>query len=235
MNNLVNYEFGNGVAILTMDDGRANVMSPAMLRAIGEALDKAEAAGAAVVLTGRPGQFSAGFDLRVFRDGGVEGTCEMLRLGAELVLRLLSFPRPMVAACSGHAYPMGAFLLLASDLRIGAEGPYRIGMNEVALGLTVPAFALELARHRLTPAHFSRTAITGEMFAPEEARAAGFLDHVVPADQLMERARSAAAALLGLHDDAHRRTKRRARQAVMAAIRDAIEAELTPDGLLALA
>ena len=59
----------------------------------------------------------------------------MVRLGAELALRVLSFPRPVAIACNGHAYPMNAFLMLAADIRIGTEGAFGIGMNEVAIGI----------------------------------------------------------------------------------------------------
>lgn len=227
MTELVRYEARGVTALITMDDGKANVMSPAMLRALNTAFDRAARERAVPVLTGRAKVFSAGFDLSVFRDGGPQGVYEMLKLGSELALRLLSFELPVVCACNGHAYPMGAFLMLAADARVGAEGPFRIGMNEVAIGLTVPSFALELARHRLTPAHFSRTAITGEMFTPEEAAKAGFLDEVVAPDALLLRAEAIATALARIDLGAHAATKRRARAGTIAAIRAAIDAEIT--------
>ena len=110
------------------------------------------------------------------------GRFELLQ--AELALRILSFPYPVVAACHGNAYPMGAFLIMSSDHRLAAEGDYRIGMNEVAIGLTVPRFAIEVARQRLAPAYFSRVVMTAEMFGPAEAATAGFFDRVVPAERL---------------------------------------------------
>jgi enoyl-CoA hydratase len=119
----------------------------------------------------------------------------MMKLGAELALRLLSFPTPVVAACNGHALPMGAFLLMSSDIRIAAEGVYGIGMNEVAIALTVPRFAIEIARNRLTPAYFNRTVTTGQMLPPAEAAVAGFVDWTVPADELDAAALQAAQAL----------------------------------------
>src|SRR5205085_7112745 len=115
----------------------------------------------------------AGFDLKVFKQGR-EATLDMLRLGATLIERILGFPSPVVTVCTGHAYPMGAFLMLSADRRIGATGEFRIGLNEVAIGLTLPLFAIETARQRLSPAYFQRC-VTGEMYGPEEAIRAGFL------------------------------------------------------------
>ena len=124
----------------------------------------------------------------------------MVKAGAELALRILSFPTPVVAACQGNAFPMGAFLIMSSDHRIAAEGNYRIGMNEVAIGLTVPRFAIEIARQRLTPAYFSRVVMTAEMFGPVEAVTAGFFDRVVPAEDLDRSARGGGS---GAFDTQH--------------------------------
>ncbi len=225
MAEFLTYEISDGIATITLDDGKVNVMSPAMLRAILDAFDRAEKDEAVVLLTGRPGMFSAGFDLGVFQQGQ-KATLEMLRAGGELVERVLGFPSPVVAACTGHAYPMGAFLLLAADMRLGTRGDFRIGLNEVAIGLTLPLFAVEIARQRLTPAYFNRATLTGELFSPDEARIAGFLDHVVSAEELPEKSRSAAITLTGINRKAHRETKERVRSASLAALRAAIDEEL---------
>ena len=152
----------------------------------------------------------------------------MVKAGAELALRILSFPFPVVAACQGNAYPMGAFLIMSSDHRIAAEGDYRIGMNEVAIGLTVPRFAIEIARQRLTPAYFSRVVMTAEMFGPSEAVTAGFFDRVVPTEALERSAEEAARALSTLNMAAHAATKMRARGAVIKMIRAMIDEDITP-------
>ncbi|HYB13311.1 MAG TPA: crotonase/enoyl-CoA hydratase family protein, partial [Myxococcota bacterium] len=149
MTPLVSHQSAGPVAKLIMDDGKVNVMSAAMLKALHEAFDRAEREKSVVVLTGRNGIFSAGFDLKVFAKGEPHGIYDMMKLGAELALRILSFPTPVVSVCNGSAFPMGAFLMLASDVCIGAEGPYKIGLNEVAIGITVPGFGIELARQRL--------------------------------------------------------------------------------------
>jgi enoyl-CoA hydratase len=215
------------ITTVVMDDGRANVMSIAMLQALHDAFNDAERDGCVVVLTGRGSIFSAGFDLKVFAGGTASDIHAMLKLGGELALRILTFPLPVVAACNGHANPMGAFLIMASDLRIAADGPFRIGMNEVTIGLTVPRFAIEVARQRLTPAYFSRALVTGEMFALPEAATAGFFDRVVSPSDLEQVAHQAAETLSKIDHGAHAATKLRARAPAIAAIRAAIDADIT--------
>ncbi|HEV7584995.1 MAG TPA: crotonase/enoyl-CoA hydratase family protein [Solirubrobacteraceae bacterium] len=228
------YELDGGIARIRMDDGKVNAFSIPMLRAIHDGFDRAERDGAVVVLSGRDGCFSAGFDLNVFERGQDE-ILEMLRLGATLAERILSFPTPVVGACTGHALPAGAFLLLAADCRIGAEGEFRIGLNEVSIGMTVPWFAIELARQRLHPAHFDRAVVNSTMYGPREAVTAGFLDRVVPASDLSAASLQAAGALARLDARAHAATKLRARGQALAAVRSAIETELTAEGFAAAA
>ena len=228
MPNLATYSRSGPIATITMDDGKANVMSLAMLNALHAAFDEAERDKAVPVLKARGKHFSGGFDLSVFAKGTAEDQYLMVKAGAELALRLLSFPLPVVAACQGNAYPMGAFLIMSSDHRIAAESDYRIGMNEVAIGLTVPRFAIEVARQRLTPAYFSRVVMTAEMFAPAEAVTAGFFDRIVPAEALDTAAEEAALALSKLNLAAHAATKLRARGEVIKLIRKVIDEDITP-------
>jgi enoyl-CoA hydratase len=225
MGERVSYEHSEGISTITMDDGKVNAMSVAMMQEVNAALDRAEADKAVVILTGRDGLLSAGFDLAVFKQG-MEPLMEMLRVGARLNERLLTFPFPVVAACSGHAIAMGSFLLMSCDVRIGTEGPFRIGMNEVAIGMTLPYFAVEIARHRLTPTYFDRSAILAEMYSPQDAIAPGFLDRVVSSDQLLEVARETATALTKLDMAAHAATKLRVRGPMLEALQQAIRAEL---------
>jgi enoyl-CoA hydratase len=220
----LSYVRNGSVATITMDDGKVNCLSQRMLLDVDQALDRAAADNATVLLTGRDQRFSAGFDLKVLREGG-EAAHAMLMAGFKLAERLLSFPTPVVVACNGHAVAMGAFLLLAGDVRIGAAGAFKITANEVAIGLTVPQAAIEICRQRLTPAHFTRAVLTAEIYAPEQAIAAGFLDHVVPAEDLLETARTTATTLSGLNMAAHASTKLRARESTLKALRSAIEAD----------
>lgn len=228
MTDLVTYSRSGPVGTIVMDDGKANVMSAAMLNALHAAFDQAEKDKTVVILKARGRHFSGGFDLGVFAKGSAEDQYRMVKAGAELALRILSFPTPVVAACQGNAFPMGAFLIMSSDHRIAAEGHYRISMNEVAIGLTVPRFAIEIARQRLTPAYFSRVVMTAEMFAPVEAVTAGFFDRVVPAEDLDRSAEEAAQALSTLNMVAHAATKARARGAVIKMIRAMIDEDITP-------
>jgi enoyl-CoA hydratase len=214
----------DGVAWIAMDDAKVNALSAELIGELGAALDAAEQAGAIAVLSGRPGVFSAGFDLRTFERGPAAGTA-MVRAGAELVLRLLAFSRPVLTVCAGHAYPAGAFLMLAADVRLGAEGPWRIGMNEVAIGLTVPKFAVELARHRLTPPGFARIT-TAPMFAPDEALRLGYLDRVLPEAELTEAARAEAERLRALDGASFAATKARINARALEAVRAALDEEL---------
>jgi enoyl-CoA hydratase len=227
MTNLATYSRSGSVSTIVMDDGKANVMSLAMLNALHAAFDEAERDKTVAILKARGKHFSGGFDLNVFTKGNAEDQYLMVKAGAELALRILSFSTPVVAACHGNAFPMGAFLIMCCDHRIAAEGNYRIGMNEVAIGLTVPRFAIEIARQRLTPAYFSRVVMTAEMFAPAEAVTAGFFDRVVPADQLEHAAEEAARALSTLNMAAHAATKARARGAVISMIRAMIDEDIT--------
>jgi enoyl-CoA hydratase len=227
MTELASYELDGRIATITMDDGKVNAFSIDMLRAVHAAFDRAEEDGAVVVLTGREGYFSAGFDLKVFTGGDPDRVVEMLRLGATLAERVLSFATPVIVACTGHAIAAATFVSLAADVRIGVEGPYRLGLNEVQIGLTVPWFAIELARQRLTPAQFDRAVVTAAMYSPAEAADAGFLDRVVAPEELRAASLQAAEALAGLNAAAHTATKLRVRAGALTAIRAAIESELT--------
>jgi enoyl-CoA hydratase len=153
-----------------------------------------------------------------------------LRLGATLVARMADFPLPVLAVCTGHAVAQGAFTLLAADVRLGAEGPFKLGLNEVVIGLTIPHYGVEIARSRLNPSYFQHATITGAMYAPEEAVRAGFLDAIYPQDVLLQRAREEALRLRKLNMPAHAGTKRRVRAAALELIRNSIEQELVVPG-----
>ena len=224
MTSTVTYSRTDLVSTVVMDDGKVNVFSIAMLRALHQAFDQAERDETVVLLKGRPGCFSAGFDLQTL-SGPRQEVVTLLKLGASLAERILSFPAPVTIACTGHAFPAGAFLLLAADARLGADGPFRLGLNEVRIGLTLPWFAIVLARHRLTPAHFDHAAVTGEMFDPRTAREAGLLDVVVAPDELDLRANLVAQDLASINHTAHATTKLRVRQRVLDELRLAMEAD----------
>lgn len=224
MDDLVRYEAADGVATITMDDGKVNVVSTRMVAALGVALDRAEAEGAVVLLTGREAVFSAGFDLKVLTAGGAEAA-EMLRSAFALSARLLAFPTPVVVACTGHAIAMGTFLLLSGDYRVGAAGPFRFTANEVAIGLTVPWTAVEICRQRLAPGHLDRVLLLAEPYSPDDAVAAGFLDRVVAPEDVLPTARAVAVQAASLDLAAHAATKQRLRKGALEAVAAAQQAD----------
>lgn len=227
---MITYELDGAVAVLRLDDGRANAISPDALAALDEGLTRAEAEAGALLLVGREGRFSAGFDLSVMTSG-VEPMRSLVAGGAEFLLRLYGSPLPTVAACTGHALAMGALLLLASDTRIGAEGSFKLGLNEVAIGMGLPVFAVELARERLDPRRFTVATIQGEVYDPEGAQAAGYLDRVVPAAEVEAVAGETAAALAGLRRGAVAHTKVRARRAVIDLVRSTLAEDMAATGM----
>lgn len=214
MNTLVAYDLADGVATLTMDDSKVNALSPALLAALNEALDRAEADAACVVLAGRPGVFSAGFDLKTLgaRDAASDA---LARSGFALVSRLLSFPAPLVGACTGHAVAMGALLLATCDYRIGASGDFKIMMNESAIGIPMPVPASVLLRERLHPSVHYRAVVLAETFTPDDAVATGWLDQVVAPEELLTAARDKARSLGELHRAAYHTTKLRVWQSTL--------------------
>ena len=222
---LVTLELDGQVATLTMDDGKRNALSPEMFDEIYAALAQAEKEGAAVVITGREGVLSAGFDLKVMKKGGVPAV-KMLRSGYALTARLLSFPTPVVIASPGHAYAMGSFMLLSGDYRFGIPGPYTYVANEVAIGLPMPRVACEVLRLRLNPAARERAVTLSETFTPEQAVEVGFLDALAPAEELLETARDKARGLLELDPEAHAISKKRLRADTLRNIRSLLPLDL---------
>jgi enoyl-CoA hydratase len=222
MSSPVSYRLDQGTATIAMDDGKVNALSPIMLAELRAAFDRAAAEKAAVMLTGRPGVFSGGFDLKVLSAGGAPAY-DLVRAGFELAERMLSFPAPIVVACTGHALAMGLFLVLSGDYRVGATGPYKLCANEVAIGLAMPRAPIEICRMRLAPAHLQRVLLNAEVYTPEDAVPAGLLDRAVPASDVEAAARAEMARLLTLKMPAFVETKLRLREATLRGLRSAIE------------
>ena len=215
----------SSIALLRFDDGRANVASHASIAAIDQALSRAEKEAKAAVLLGRPGRFCAGFDLSVINQGA-DASRALVRSGGELLLRIVESEVPVVAACTGHALAMGALLLLASDYRVGASGEFKIGLNEVAIGLVLPIFALELARARVAREQLARATTLAEVYDPPGAQAAGFLDELVAPEQLEAAALAGAGRLAQLAPRAYRGTKRKLRGAMVERVRATLEQDM---------
>jgi enoyl-CoA hydratase len=172
--------------LLTMDDGKANALSFAMLDALNEGLDAAAATGKVVVIAGRPGRFSAGFDLSVMGEGG-EAMYRLLKQGADTSARLLAFDTPVILAVTGHAMAMGALICLSADYRLGVAGNFKLGLNEVTIGMTLPWFGIELARARLQETALTEAVALARIYDPETAREVGYLDEVVSEEEFSER------------------------------------------------
>ena len=222
MSDLIAYHLEDGIATLTLSNGKVNAISPDVITAFNAALDQAEQDRAVVIITGQPGILSGGYDLKVMT-ASPEQAIELVRQGSTLARRMLAHPVPVVIACPGHAVAKGAFLLLSVDYRIGVEGPFSIGLNEVQIGMTMHHAGIELARDRLRKSAFHRSVINGEMFNPLTAVDAGFLDKVVKPEELQAAALEAARQLKKINMKAHRNTKLKVRKALLETLDKAIE------------
>ncbi len=217
-NDVVHYEQQGAVAVLRMDDGKANALSHPLIDQLLAALDRAEKEAKAVLLTGRPGRFCAGFDLRTMMSS-VEAARELVTHGAEMYLRLYEFPAPVVLACTGHAMAGGAVLLLTADTRLGADGDFKIGFNEISIGMPLPVFVQELAQDRLDPRHRVAATIQATIYDPRAAVDVGYLDRVVAPDDLAAEALALAEQLATLPTEPHGLTKRRMRAPITERVR----------------
>ncbi|MCV4340403.1 crotonase/enoyl-CoA hydratase family protein [Pseudomonas capsici] len=222
MSDLISYQLEDGIATLTLNNGKVNAISPDVIAAFNAALDQAETDRAVVIVTGQPGILSGGYDLKVMTSSA-EAAIDLVAKGSTLARRMLAHPFPIIVACPGHAVAKGAFLLLSADYRIGVEGPFNIGLNEVQIGMTMHHVGIELARDRLRKSAFQRSVINAEMFDPQGALNAGFLDKVVSIDELQETARTAALQLKKINMNAHRKTKLKVRKALLDTLDAAIE------------
>ncbi|RIA36194.1 enoyl-CoA hydratase [Ectopseudomonas oleovorans] len=222
MSDLISYQLEDGIATLTLSNGKVNAISPDVIAAFNAALDRAEQDRAIVIITGQPGILSGGYDLKVMTSGP-QNAINLVAAGSTLARRMLSHPYPIIVACPGHAVAKGAFILLSSDYRIGVEGPFSIGLNEVQIGMTMHHVGIELARDRLRKSAFHRSVINGEMFDPVGAVDAGFLDKVVPAEQLLPTAQAAAQQMKKINMTAHKNTKLKVRKALLETLDAAIE------------
>ncbi|MBB1519567.1 crotonase/enoyl-CoA hydratase family protein [Aquipseudomonas guryensis] len=222
MSDLISYQLEDGIATLTLNNGKVNAISPDVIAAFNAALDQAVQDRAVVIITGQPGILSGGYDLKVMTSGP-QNAVALVTAGSTLARRMLSHPFPIIVACPGHAIAKGAFILLSADYRIGVEGPFNIGLNEVQIGMTMHHAGIELARDRLRKSAFHRSVINGEIFNPQGAVDAGFLDKVVPTEELMATAVATAQQLKKINMTAHKNTKLKVRKAFLETLDKAIE------------
>lgn len=222
MSEVVSCQISNNVATITIQNGKVNAISHQVIDELNLALDQAEQQNSVVVLTGQPGMLSGGYDLKVMRES-MDAAMELVQKGSTLARRMLAFPFPVLVACSGHAVAKGAFLLLAGDYRVGVDGDFKIGLNEVAIGMTMHHAGVELARGRLAPVFFNRSVILAEMVSPQEAVTAGFLDKVVSEAELVPTVKAIAQAMTKLDMKAHHQTKLKARADLLKVLDECIE------------
>lgn len=222
----VTYELRGKVCAIAFDDGKANVYTPQVLEELSDAFTRASGDPdvTAVLFSGRPGRFSAGFDLATMTSSP-EAMRALVAQGGRFVGQLLLHPTPVVAACTGHALAAGALVLLGADCRIGAAGQFQIGLNEVAIGMPLPMWAVEIARYRMPPSQFDRI-IVGEVNDPDAAIAAGFLDQVVDAEAVLASAEAMAEKLSERRRGAVAGTKTRARGQVVQRMLDRMDEDL---------
>jgi enoyl-CoA hydratase len=212
----------DGVAVLRFDDGKVNVLSYAALEALTEGFDQASKDASAICIAGREGVFSAGFDLSIMRSG-IDAAVALASTGGQLMLRLCLHPQPVVAAVTGHALAAGVLLAAACDVRIGADvGNAKIGLNETAIGMSLPAFAIELARDRLTPRALTAATVGAQLYDPHGAVEAGWLDEVVPAEECVGRAIAEARRLGQYSPAAYAQTKKMLREPLVERTRAAM-------------
>jgi enoyl-CoA hydratase len=227
------YTFDNGVATIAMDDGKANALGTQTWAELNSAMDQAEEDDAIVILTGREGMMSGGFDLKEM-GSGPQDALELTSKGSKFARRIMSHPRPVIMAAPGHTIAMGAFLALACDYAMIKAGEYKVGLNETLIGMTMHNFGIELARHTLPIHMFNRCVINGEIFNPKGAMHAGFFDRVVPEEQWPMAIPMAGQMFGQVNAKAFRETKVRSRKAMFAILDQAIEDDLDPAKVHAL-
>lgn len=223
MTDLVTFRLHEDIATLTMDDGKANALSLAMSLALDAGLDRAAREARVVVIRGRPGVLCGGFDLKVIRGNDPAQSTAMREAGLRLLSRLYLLPQPLIFACTGHSVAAGGLLLLTGDVRIGMRGEFRIGLNEVAIGLVLPQAGIELARDRLTATALTEAVILSRLYDPDDAAKAGYLDAAIDAAAFDAAVARKAQDLLKLDPVAFAKTKHRLRQSTV----DRIAATMT--------
>ncbi len=195
------------ISIITLDDGKANVFSSRMSQQVNEYLDQVETEKGCLIITGKEGMFSAGLDLKTIQGGDMEEILEMSANAFKLLARIFSFPRPVIAACSGHGIALGTFLLCCCDYRIGVKGDYMLGANEMRTNMVIPTPILELIKFRVNNSHKYRAVLGAEMYTLDQAQEAGLMDEVVNAQDLMQVAMEKAKDLASMGHPSYTLTK----------------------------
>jgi enoyl-CoA hydratase len=219
----------DGISVLRIDRPPANAIDVELLGELVSALaSTAEEPPSALVITGRPGFFSAGVDLKAAPGYGAEERRQMVEGINRMVLTGYGLPCPVVAAVTGHAIAGGLVLALCADLRIAStEGSY--GLTEVKVGVPYPQAAIGLVRAELPPHAARRLAVGNELIDGEQATRLGLFDEALPPGRVLPRALETAAKLGAMPAAVYERTKRDLREDTL----DAMRAAAAADPLLA--
>lgn len=209
----------DGVAVVRLKGGRANAMSADLLKELEGAFTDVlhDPNARAAVVTGDGSAFSAGLALPDLIGLDRPGMRDFIAGFERSMQRVLTLPKPVVAAMNGHAIAGGCVLALMCDVRFAANGAAKIGLNEVQLGIGLPSLVVEPLRVRLPAASLMPVAYEGRLFGVDEAQKLGLIDAVLPAVEL-ERVAIARARELGRNLAAYAQIKQALLRPVLEAI-----------------
>ena len=214
MSEFAKIEIESGIATITLDDGKANALGFTMIEHINKALDTAEADADVIVLTGRPGVMTAGFDLKVMRNEP-DRVMDLVTQGGDMLVRIFGSDKPVIVASPGHGIAAGALLMLSGDYRIGVAGDFKYGLNESAIGMVLPPYGMDLARFKLNQKYLDIAVVGADLFGPKPASEIGFLDEVAAPDDFSARVREKAEYFKTLDGKAYAGNKREIRQSLV--------------------
>ena len=213
MSKFTQVEIEDGIATITLDDGKANALGFSMIEHINKALDEAEAAADVIVMTGREGVMTAGFDLKVMRNEP-DRVMDLVTQGGQMLVRIFASPKPVLLASTGHGIAAGALLMLSGDYRISMAGDFKYGLNESAIGMVLPPYGMDLARFKLNQKFLDMAVVGADLYDPEMASQIGYTDEVAAADKFASRVREKAEYFKTLDAKAYTGNKRHIRQAL---------------------
>ncbi|MEM6652886.1 MAG: crotonase/enoyl-CoA hydratase family protein [Pseudomonadota bacterium] len=219
---MIEFSKQEDVAIVKMDDGKVNAMSAAMLRALNESLDRAEQECQAIVLAGREGVFSAGFDIKTMQDGDLADRHEMTEIGSATLSRLFSSRTPIIAAVTGHGFALGAVIAAACDYSVGETGKFSFAVNETKIGEIFPPWGYEILLSKLSKKHVYAAAVLSQMYTVEQAVEANFLNEAVAAGEAIPRAIELAKDMAKLPKEAYWANKCSIRGSAMDRVADSV-------------
>lgn len=202
----------DSVRELRLNRPPVNALTTELIAALRQAIEQAGSNGArAIVISGAPGMFSAGLDIRLLVGLDEPGIALLWRELYALMKALATSPIPIAAAVTGHAPAGGTVIALFCDWRVAAAGDFKLGLTEVQVGIPLPPVILQVLRRQVGPRQAERLSVGGQVVSSEEALRAGLVDELAPPDQVVERAVAWCRSLVGVPSGAMRATRQRAR------------------------